>query len=242
MVQNARMRNQDFHAGPQIVTNSGHISRILQRLLKDRSLLSITLPGERGEFRSAVLEVQPRGAAHIVLDELNPERGHRLVQPGSALRIYCRANGVETRFVATVRDVGVDNGIHYYRADFPEEVYYHQRRQFVRVPIRRGLQEKITLTAEEETSDVELSDISAGGVGGYVMGGPDLVRGRIYDFSICLTNGDEFSGQMEIRFARQDKIRRRQRFGAQFMGLKPTQRTKIDRLVAALQRELLRTT
>lgn len=231
----------DLPLGPQVIENHGQIVSILNRLQRERALLTVRVPGFNQEFRSAVLTVDGRQRI-VTLDELHPERGHELVGVDTELRILSRTNGIETRFQLRVAAVGIENGVYYYTTALPDEILYHQRRQFVRVPVRLTLQRRCRLSDNERAIDIHLSDLSAGGFGAYVRDGAEIRRGETLRFEIELEGIEPLTGEVEIRHIHQDKAHRRLLMGTRFTGLQPRERSRIGRLVTALQRELLRST
>lgn len=227
--------------GPQVMENHGQIVSILTRLRQERSLLTVSVAGSNREFRSAVLSVDPHQRL-VTIDELYPERGHELVATGTELAILSRVDGVETRFRLRVASVGIDDGVYYYTTALPEEVLYNQRRQFVRVPVRLALQRHCRLYDDERTVAIQLTDLSAGGFGAYVLGGHEVTRSETLRFEIELDGIEPLTGEAQILHAHHDKVRKRLQFGARFMGLPPRERAHLERVVVALQRELLRFT
>jgi len=231
----------EYEQDPQTVRNHGQITAILNRLRKNRSALTVRVPGNKGDFTSALLRVDS-DLGLLQLDELSPQRGHDLIRIGTPIRVLSSASGVETKFVLEVSGIHVEDGIYYYTAPFPYELYYHQRRQHVRVPVPVAEQREVTLRNDERRIQVQLTDLSAGGIGAYIMSGGEVQRGERFDLTMRLRNHPPIEADVEIRFTMQDKIRRRQRFGAQFMGMKPPERLRVERIAVALQRELLRRT
>lgn len=226
----------------RIVRNSGQINSILRRLHTGRSPLTVRLPGRVGEFRSAVILVDGRRQC-LQLDELSPERGHRFVEEGTLLRVVSNTDGVETRFTAKVARIDIENDIYFYETPIPTEILYHQRRQYVRVPVPMTSQESVTLHREDETLTVRLTDLSIGGFGGYLLSDAKApLRGDMWEFVLRLRDHAPLGGNVEIRHASEDRVRHRQNFGAQFMGMKPPERRRLERIIVSLQRQLLRRT
>jgi c-di-GMP-binding flagellar brake protein YcgR len=226
----------------RIVRNPGQINSILRRLLRGRYPLTVRLPGHVGEYRSLLIELDT-DRRRLQLDELNPERGHDQVRVGMPVRVISNAGGVETRFTAEIEHIGLDNAIHYYVAPIPEEVFYHQRRQFVRVPLPMAMQEQVTLYTEDDNAiPVRITDLSAGGFGGQIVGNSPLHRNGLHRVEMRLRGYPVMEAEAEIRFVKEDRLERRQVFGAQFMGMKPPQRRALERVVLAVQRKLLRET
>lgn len=239
--ENGAMPADRDHDSQQRLTSGVQISSVLRRLLDEHTLLTVSFPDSTELFTSAVLSVDAQ-AGRFSLDELNPNRGHQQVRPGSVLRIEGRLHGVDTRFLAAVEDIGIENGIYFYRLAFPEYLIYKQRRQYHRVPVKLTLQHGISLTGEHPGyARARLTDISAGGLGGTVTDGSPLVAGARYTCSIQLAKEAPIVATVEIRFAAKDNARQ-QRFGAMFVDVSPQDRRRITRLVMELERELRRTT
>ncbi|PWG62319.1 flagellar brake protein [Spiribacter halobius] len=227
--------------GPQLVRNHGHRTRLLKRLCESRALVNVRVPELAGDFRSAVLAVDS-ATSRFQLDELHPERGHRAVAPGQELRIVSFVEGVEMRFQAVVERVDSDGGIAYYELAYPDEIRYHQRRQHVRVPVRMALQQKAVLRNDEREVTLRLLDLSAGGIGAHVTRGGDVAVGERWELELRLRNEPVLNTRVEIRFAQQDRVSHRQRLGAQFLDLPVAETGRLQRLVLAIQRELMRHT
>lgn len=227
--------------GPQLIHNHGHRTRLLRRLCESRALVNVRVPGLSGDFRSAVLTVDP-ATSRFQLDELYPERGHRAVYPGLELRVVSFVEGVEMRFQAVVEHVDTAGGIAFYELAYPEEIRYHQRRQHVRVPVRLALQQKAVLRDEASEIGLRLLDLSAGGIGAHVMKGGEVRVGERWDLELQLRDEPVLNTPVEIRFAQQDRVNHRQRLGAQFLDLPAAEIGRLQRLVLAIQRELMRHT
>lgn len=227
--------------GPQLIHNHGHRTRLLKRLCESRALVNVRIAGLSGDYRSAVLAVDP-ARSRFQLDELHPERGHREVAPGRELRVVSFVEGVEMRFQATVEQVDVDGGIAYYELAYPDEIRYHQRRQHVRVPVRMALQQSAVLRDEERELTLRLLDLSAGGIGAHVVKGGEVRVGERWELDLRLRNEPALKTRVEIRFAQQDRVSHRQRLGARFLDLPAAETGRLQRLVLAIQRELMRHT
>ncbi|WP_435104243.1 flagellar brake protein [Arhodomonas sp. AD133] len=231
----------DYENEPDCIRNPGQLVSILRRLHESRTLLDVHLPGRGVPYRSAMLYVDADRRL-ITLDELRPERGHWRVEQGTELRIVSRTFGVDTRFTVTVEEIGLQGGIYYYVAPFPEEIIYHQRRRFVRVPVPAMRQSESWLEAGERRTQFELYDISAGGIGAYVLHGTEPETGKVYTCHVGLKDSEALEAEVEVRHCSYDRTRRRTRFGARFINFSDADRSGLQRLVLSLQRELLRKT
>lgn len=236
------MASVDLKTEPDVIRNTGQRTNILRRLHETRTLLDIHLPGRGAPFRSALLYVDSQH--HLLnLDELHPRRGHERVEVGMPLRVVSRAGGVDTRFNVTVQDIAVADAIHYYVTGFPDEILYHQRRRFVRVPVPLTRQRHCVLTDDDDQETrIELSDLSAGGIGAYVRKDFEVESRAVYTAHLDIHGADPLISRVEIRFAEFDRQRKRQRFGAEFLDFTAADRDRLQALVLSLQRELLRKT
>lgn len=164
------------------------------------------------------------------------------MRAGSKLRIEGRLQGVETRFVVTVQEIGISKGIYYYRAAFPDTLVHHQRRQFHRVPVKLTLQNSVSFAGDASRAlKARLTDLSAGGLGGMVIDRGVLTEGGEYICTLELTGGEPITARVEIRFARTNH-RGQQRFGAMFLDLSPQDQRRVERMVMELERAQRRTT
>lgn len=240
------MTNAAPYEEPEIIRNPGQKTGILRRLHEARNLLDVHLPERGTPFRSALLYVDPQ-SRRLTLDELKPRRGHERVEVGTELRVVSRTLGVDTRFTVVVQEIGLADEIYYYVADYPEEIVYNQRRRFVRVPVPLTRQQHCVLSSGEEEDDapeteVQLCDLSAGGIGAYVVKGPEPEPHGVYTCTITLKGNRPLEAKVEIRYLEYDRQRRRYRFGAEFQSFKNADRDRVHALVLSLQRELLRKT
>lgn len=224
----------------QQLTAPAQVAGILKRLQDERATLIASFLDSTEIFNSAVLSVEP-ARSRFSLDELNLLHGHARVQKGTQLRIESRLQGVDTRFIAEVSEIELENGIHLYRCPLPSFIVYRQRRQFHRVPIRFTLQAGISFSGDQpRLIKGRLTDLSAGGVGGFVTEGR-IEEGSQLICTIQLPGQPEISAPVEVRFARESGSGQ-QRFGAMFVDISPADERRIQRVVMELERELRRST
>lgn len=225
---------------PERITSIPQLAAILRRLHDEHALLSVSFPGGKEIFTSAVLDVKPDQSLFL-LDELSPRHGHEQVKPESILTVEARLQGVDVRFQAQVKELAEEDGIALYRAALPEYLLYRQRRQFHRVPVKLTLQHGISLAAAaDKPVNARLTDMSVGGFGGVAAQNSNLVEGAIYTCHIQFPRQEPVTASVQIRFAKVDSVRRQQRFGAMFVDLSPQDSRRIQRIVMDLERELRR--
>lgn len=223
------------------IADHARISAVLRRIMANRSLLTVRIPGNGTTYNSAMLEVNPE-QGFLILDELNSKSGHALVSKTSELIVTARAEGVETRFTGRVVDIGLDNGVTYYRVTFPKNIHYSQRRAHYRAPAGIAKESSVVLTrANNEMITGLLHDISVGGVGVRLRKStPDLIEEgeTVPRCVIHFPDGGEFICVAEVRSIRQGMKGNYRVLGLKFIDLSAPQRSKIQRFVAGLDREI----
>lgn len=227
---------------PQRISNPRQQARLLNQLRQQHCPLSVRIPAAgKNRYTSAIVEVD---AEHrrIHLDELNPAAGHQRMAVGTEIRVDTRAHGVETRFRTRVKSIGEADGICYYVVPFPEYITYHQRRAYHRVPVRLTLQSHATLRGDHDRFQVRLTDLSVGGFGGTAAQDAPLAPAKTYRCVLELHGAQPLTAEIEIRYVKRDTVYPHLRFGASFLGLDKRQRTRVEKLVMALERERIRST
>lgn len=227
---------------PQRIRKTAQQARLLRQLQEQHTPLSMRIPAVSDNlYTSAILDVDT-GNRRIRLDELNPSTGHQRLQVGHEIRVDTRAQGVETRFKTQVESVGEEGGISFYLVPFPEFITHHQRRAFHRVPVRMTLQSRVAITGEGRDMDVRLSDLSVGGFGGTAGADVPLCSGEQYACVLELRGEKPITADVQLRYVKRDPAYKVQRFGALFLNLDKQQRSRLERLVMMLERELVRST
>lgn len=225
------------------ITAPEQIAGILRRLQKARALVTVVLPQDKGEYHSAVLDVDA-ASGRFVLDELKPEVGHERLKESRACRVRAQLEGVLIVFSTQIAGTGSKDGIAFYEAQLPAILLYRQRRDHYRVRVAYGRTIPVTLAlADDVTLDTEMFDISASGVAVSIRGGlPEVRRGDIIRCSFKLAGGEIFTSELEIRYLGQDPQAQVSRLGGRYVGLQPRQRQQIERYVLALEREQIKKT
>lgn len=221
------------------VSDPARIVGLLRGLKDGHALLSVAMDGDPALYTSAVLEVNS-DHGYLLLDELNPHRGHLRLMETRSLRVRARLRGIELRFPCAIREIGGASGIAYYYAPLPEQVRYRQRRTHFRVAIGAALVIPVHLArGPEETVDGALHDLSVGGVGAYVSES-NLKRGdTIQNCVVRIPDAPPLHSALEVCFVRFDETRRKLRIGGQFLNLARPQRKTLERFVADLERKFL---
>ncbi|MEN8261507.1 MAG: flagellar regulator YcgR PilZN domain-containing protein, partial [Pseudomonadota bacterium] len=126
---------QRFTENPHFVTDPNQILKILRDLEKEELLFTVTLPHVAEKFSTTLLEVHGN-RGYVVLDELTPETGHMWLLEKKQLTVHALVKGAPVSFKLNDIQTGRDQGIAYYTASVPRQVYYKERRHFRRVTMK----------------------------------------------------------------------------------------------------------
>ncbi len=187
----------------QHLTHSEQITHLLIQARKAHVLLNATIGQHPNHFTTALLGIYDEHD-FIVLDELTPEIGHKLLQKEREIKLSGRLHGVELRFSTQLLECRKKSGIAYYKAKMPREVYYQQRRQAFRIPARgacisfHGLRGKGT----HQILKGYVNDMSRKGIGLVLDDSVNLYQGEILPSCIIAIPGiGEIAFSLEVRFS-----------------------------------------
>jgi c-di-GMP-binding flagellar brake protein YcgR len=229
---------------PDRLTNPEVIASMLMRLHESRTLVEVRVPGMDQSQLSAVIGVNA-SEQYLLLDELKAIEAHRRLLQTARFNLRASIKGVDLSFDAPVTDVGVMSGAAFYKAAFPQEMLYHQRRASYRAHV--SLAESVPVSLKRNLSDAMLTgllqDISLGGIGARITARlpQGIKQGELLpDCSIQLPSGIVICSSLEVRHI--DPARKRQptRVGGRFVDLDAQQRKIVQRYVIELERELIR--
>jgi c-di-GMP-binding flagellar brake protein YcgR len=211
--------------------------RILDGLINSRSLLTIIIGDKEHEFySSAVLAVYP-DEQQFVMDELNPEIGHKRLLESGTLKAYALLKGVKVFFSATMRMVSTKDGISYYVFSFPDYIYYEQQRNHYRVRVMGVSHNAINIDEIEG----RLVDLSLGGIGAQFPAGTELQQGQqIHNVQLQLPDGNSIECDLEICSVMPLNDNKHVRIGAKFIQLEKNRERQLQRIVNHLEREELK--
>lgn len=231
------------------LTAPEQIVSLLKRVKDDHSLLTVTIPGSKERYSSAILAVRHKDG-YIVLDELTPRTGHSQLLQAQKVYIHAKVNGIDLNFASTVTSVGQDAGIAFYHVALPAKAIYRQRRSSYRIFIERGQSIPVTLVINNSrVIEGQLSDISVGGmavhfavaIGSDLQLATNLLPGDIVSAcTIYFDSRSKVSSQFEVRYVRNDRDRRLVRVGGRFLKLDRLQEKTIQNFVAAQERQRLK--
>ena len=143
------------------ISDLRQIAALLIQAYKAHILFSVSIPGHQGQFTTALLGIYDEHG-FIVLDELTPRVGHKLLLQNRRMHLSGRLAGVDIRLTTELIDAKSKAGVAYYKARMPEDLYYQQRREDFRVP----------------TSGAQIIFHALRGEGGH-----QIVKGHVHDLS-----------------------------------------------------------
>lgn len=231
----------------ELLTDPVRILDLLRRLHRQRSLLTVRIPGIEQRFLSAIIK-KPVAGQPLALDELVPETGHKHMVRGIDLRIEARLAGVEIRFPTRLEDVAEEDGHALYSASFPDTVDHYQRRASFRVKVGMGIGARcqfIIDTSDSEHDDDsetltgDIVDMSVEGIGARLPHSDILHTLGTYDVELRLPEG-RIQAELEVRFVDARDDAHNMRVGARFKNLEPLAKRQIQRFVADMQREMIK--
>jgi c-di-GMP-binding flagellar brake protein YcgR len=228
---------QEFDERFREVTGKTYILTLLQSLVRRRLLVSIFLPGSDVQYTSTVLKVDSQDNS-LILDELFPLSGHKLLEKVRQLRLFAHLGGAAMGFTTRLRAVESEEGLYYYRLEFPDSVNYLQRRDDHRVVVSLL---KIHAELYDHQGKVHkgiLQDISTGGISLKLAEADAFHRNDVFRCTLHLPGEEPFHCKIDISSKRAavDQVV----VGGSFAGLDKRGEHALWRVVAELERRLLR--
>lgn len=221
------------------INDPARVIPLLERLAKRRTPLGVRISGHRELYGSCIVDVNRR---HVLLDELLPSSGHRLLLSQRALQVVAKLDGIDICFDTTLDRIDTDDKVITYYAKLPGQIEYGQRRLNFRVHI--PMTKRLSVVIQNPDGVVfagVLHDLSHGGAGMvFPEGKPEVRPGLLHDCAIELAEDDWLYTTVELRHSKSVSFRNRQMIGAQFTDLSLQQAHIIRQYLSELQRELLR--
>lgn len=223
-----------------IVTYQPQILGLLNRIRDAHVLLTITIPGDKHFYSSAIIDVEPDNN-NLILDELYPRTGHHKITPGSIIHVQTRLNGIDTQFDCNIEQIETASGVASYHAPIPESIAYYQKRKQFRATINYQHEIFVRLEARPGKYVIgQVFDISLTGLGLHFDTTAGLVleeKKQYREVSIELPGFQPFQVTLEIRSIRMNKTESLLVVGTQFINVHQRDSRQIQRYVAMLDRQ-----
>ncbi len=225
-------------ADSEQITDSNRVACLLERLAKQHSLLTVHIPGHSEQFSTSIVGVD---GPCVLLDELLPAAGHRLLLQARTLQVSGKLDGIDFRFTTALLDVDQQGDMITYRTELPTRRDYRQRRMDYRAHIPIAQRLRVVIERGDEVVEAELYDLSLGGVGMVLPGeAPALRPRRWYECAVEMPDAEWLYCRIELCHARTIPDHGRHLVGARFERLTPMQSRHVGRCIAMLERELIR--
>jgi c-di-GMP-binding flagellar brake protein YcgR len=230
---------------PQVVsthhiTDKPQITALLVQAFKAHTLFNASFTDETNLFNTALLGIYEE-YGFIVLDEINPNRGHELLLKTREAILTGRVDGVEMRFRSKLIEAREKNGVSYYKMEIPAQVYFLQRRKDYRVPTR-GTQIPFRAQGGYQSGQFingYLNDISRSGIGITLNELVNLSKGEVLSTcKVSMPGGSEIIFSMEICFCWRDTSRGITRLGGRFQNLDRSSLQKIRKTINQMERAM----
>jgi c-di-GMP-binding flagellar brake protein YcgR len=221
------------------VETKDQVVALLVRASSTHVLFRVELPGQEHTFSTALLGIYDEHD-FIILDELSPETGHRLLRNGDKISLSGRLDGVVLRFSAQLLEVRKKNGIAFYKATLPPNLYYGQQRSACRIP-SSGADINFHALRGRGSSQIlkgYVSDLSREGVGIILTEEVELYQGEIIPSCIVrLPDEGEVSFSLEVCFCKQNAKQQVTRVGGKFTQIDPSSLQKIRKVLYRMERK-----
>lgn len=225
----------------ETVLDPARIAGLLSAITFPPLLLNVALPGVRGLFTSALMQVNS-AAGRILLDGLSPDEGHALLAPGSVMHVHGKLRGVQLDFATQVIEIQAGERLPAYLSRMPGSLRYHQRRRHFR--LRTGhLHEYSIVNLGPDGGDLRgrLLDLSAGGLKGVFPRNPGLTPGQVVDgCRLSILGEEQLECGIEFIHVQVSPLTGEIEAGARFLGTGSRGTERLQRLLTKLQRQQLR--
>lgn len=220
------------------VDDKSHIVSLLMQAYQTHVLFNVKFPGLKIVFSSALIGIYDEHG-FIVLDELTPEEGNRLLKIRHRITLDGRLNGVALSFNTELLEAREKNGIAFYKVRLPESIHYQQQRKDPRVPSHNFGIPFHALRGKGTRQIVRgyVNDLSRKGLGVILMEDDvHLYLGEILPSCIItLPDEGEVAFSMEVRFNSKSRKQEITRVGGCFRDIDAQSLQKIRRCIDRME-------
>jgi c-di-GMP-binding flagellar brake protein YcgR len=231
----------------QILKRKVEISRALLTLRNQSAGITLRFAGDPTRYSARILDVQH---GELLLEDLTPRSGLRLMSAGRSFALYARAEGMYLH-AQEIRNRLVDEerGVPFFRIPLPAMALFQQRRQATRYRLSLGGRaERVPVTIHRDVMadrdhpaviDGRAVDISAGGCRLQLPGPlhPPLAADEVLTACIIrLPGAAPISACGTVRYADYNKASRIVACGLEFGAMALQDRRRLDRFLRMLAR------
>lgn len=225
----------------ETVVDPARIAGLLSAITFPPLLLNVALPGVRGLYSSALLQVNSAGG-RLLLDGLSPDEGHARIEPGTVMHVHGKLRGVQLDFATQVIEIQAGDRLPAYLARMPRSVRYHQRRRHFRVHTGH-LHDYSTVILGPGGGGLRgrLLDLSAGGLNVMFPRDPGLEAGVVVPGCLLSFLGEhQVECSLELVHLHTSPLTGELKVGARFVEDTDQRTDQLQRVLTRLQREQLR--
>ena len=232
-------KSSPLNENPNFVTRSNRIMHMLEALIDDTTQIIVAMPDEN-EFPSKILMLKKEG---IIIDQFKSLKGHKNIEIGTKIEVRAKQNAVNLKFKSVVIKKK-ENKFSGYFIQFPERVYYPQKRASFRVPLEhlRNITFRTTLESSENTITGHVLDISTTGIGIGVRTEAYLKKGSILaPFSLSLGDSESIICEAVVTSVNTPARSAYLRVGCQFRSLDSESKKIINKFIIEAERNRKKT-
>ncbi len=222
------------------------VEHLLTRLASGRELLSVIPLDEQTPYASMLLAVD-REHGHLIIDELNPDRGNVRLAQGMPVSCLGRADGVYVGFRSHLLERIIWEGYGALRIAYPDTIQHLQRRALLRVVASATDIGQVELVRRGARAVFgQCLDLSGSGMRVRIASPTDfaMTEGEMLPQIRFSLGGADMLCEAQVRFIRQGRGERerlaQRTLGLRFVDLPPALEQRILSYVQRRDRELLR--
>lgn len=218
----------------------------LEILQKRHSFIEVKFPRLEQSFQSMILELHPDDG-FLVIDELYPAEGRQKLLEGDEAEITAQVPGIKLAFFSKLLIREIAEGLPVYRMELPEEIGSTVRRRAFRVYVEREANLVIDLDTLNSNNNGDTSieghivNLSSDGIKLSLRGNvaKQLEKNRVLENCLIrLPNGIDIDATIELRNIYTIRTPTLHTLAGGVLNVAiPSQRTKLNQYLAAVQRK-----
>ena len=213
----------------------------LELLQRRHSFIEVKFPRLEQSFQSMILELHPDDG-FLVVDEFYPAEGRQKLLEGDEAEIVAQVPGIKLAFFSKLLVREITEGLPVYRMELPEEIGSTVRRRAFRVYVEREANLAIDLGKVGDTHiEGHIVNLSSDGIKLSLRGNiaKQLEKNRMLENCLIrLPNGIDIDATIELRNIYSIRTPTLHTLAGGVLNVAiPSQRTKLNQYLAAVQRK-----
>lgn len=213
----------------------------LELLQRRHSFIEVKFPRIEQTFQSMILELHPDDG-YLVIDELYPAEGRQKLLEGDEAEISAQVPGIKLAFFSKFLVREITEGLPVYRMELPEEIGSTVRRRSFRIYVEREANLSIDLgKVSDQSLEAHIVNLSSDGIKLSLRGNvsKQLEKNRLIENCLIrLPNGIDIDASIELRNIYTIRTPTLHTLAGGVLNIAiPSQRTKINQYLAAVQRK-----